>query len=147
MARPVVTHDNARTRPWAAVVSDAAAQACPAVVHPRGVPVQVQLAFYLPRPASEPKRRATAPVRKPDLDKLTRLALDAMTGLVWTDDSQVAEVIARKAFVEASGGQPRLEVVVDPLDLRDWPWAACVAPSAPLLASPSEPLNATTEAR
>lgn len=129
MVRPVVTHDNARTRPWAAVVSDAAAQASPSVAFPRGVPVQVQLAFALPRPTSEPKRRATAPVRKPDLDKLTRLVLDACTGLVWQDDSQVVEVIARKAFVEAPGGQPRVEVSVEPIDLREAPWAASIAAS------------------
>lgn len=128
MARPVVTHDNARTRPWAAVVSDAAAQACPTVAFARGVPVQVRLAFALPRPASEPKRRATAPVRKPDVDKLTRLVLDACTGLVWQDDSQVVEVIARKAFVEAEGGQPRVDVHVEAIDLGEWPWCASVAP-------------------
>ncbi len=53
--------------------------------------------------------------------------LDACTGLVWQDDSQVVEVIARKAFVEAQGGQPRVEVVVTPIDLREWPWCASVS--------------------
>lgn len=124
-----MTHDNAKTRPWAAVVSDAAAQACSSVAFPRGVPVQVQLAFSLPRPSSEPKRRPTAPVRKPDVDKLTRLVLDACTGLVWQDDSQVVEVIARKAFVEAAGGQPRVDVHVEAIDLSEWPWCASVAPA------------------
>jgi crossover junction endodeoxyribonuclease RusA len=133
MKAPVVTHDNARTRPWAAVVTDAAAQACPAVVFGRGQPVRVTCWFALPRPGSEPKRRATAPTRKPDLDKLVRLVLDAGKGIVWHDDAQVVEVIARKAYVVASGGRVGVQVGVEAVSVVEWPWCGCVfgAPGLP----------------
>lgn len=65
--------------------------------------LKVWLTFVFPRPAGHylpansrrPVRelRADAPTykaNKPDLDKLLRAALDAMTGVVWRDDSQVA---------------------------------------------------------
>ena len=52
---------------------------------------------------------------------------------------QPVEVIARKAFVEADGGQPRVDVHVEAIDLGEWPWCASVVTSevpktsAPLL--------------
>jgi len=97
--RAVVTHDNAKTRPWAALVRDAARQAAgDAIVFPRGVPVIVELAFHLPRPASLPKR-VTRHTKKPDIDKLTRAVFDALTGVVWQDDSQVYACDAYKRYV------------------------------------------------
>jgi hypothetical protein len=44
--------------------------------------------------------KATAPVspRRPDLDKACRAALDAMTGVVYVDDSQVAILSACKEY-------------------------------------------------
>lgn len=38
------------------------------------------------------------PAGKPDLDKLIRAVLDALTGLVWRDDSQVVHVEAWKLY-------------------------------------------------
>jgi crossover junction endodeoxyribonuclease RusA len=71
-------------------------------------PVKVEMNFYLPRPkghygqgrnanlvkTSSPGRPAT----KPDIDKLVRACLDAMTGLVFRDDSQVVTIVARKLY-------------------------------------------------
>ncbi len=42
-----------------------------------------------------PKGRI-APTAKPDSDKLARSACDAMTGILWNDDSQVVSVCAEK---------------------------------------------------
>lgn len=96
--RAVVTEDNARTRPWAALVRDAARQAIgEAIAFPRGVPVRLEAVFTLPRPIGLPKR-ITAPTKKPDLDKLARTVKDALTGVVWQDDSQVVELLARKRY-------------------------------------------------
>lgn len=36
-----------------------------------------------------------------DVEKLVRAVHDAMTGIVWTDDSQVVELVARKGWGEA----------------------------------------------
>ena len=37
------------------------------------------------------------PVR-PDIDKLARAVLDALTGIVWVDDDQVVELVCRKRW-------------------------------------------------
>lgn len=96
--RAVVTNDNPKTRPWAALVRDAAQQAAGATIAcPRGVPVVLGLSFVLPRPVSLPKR-VQAHTKKPDVDKLTRAVLDALTGVVWQDDSQVVDVSATKRY-------------------------------------------------
>lgn len=100
--RAVVTEANPQTRPWVALVQDAALQEGRPVLA-RTVPVAVVLEFVLPRPASLPKK-VTHHLKKPDLDKLTRAVLDALTGVVWTDDSQVAGVEARKRYPQ--DGEP-----------------------------------------
>ncbi len=75
-------------------------------------PVKVELNFYLPRPAGHygtgrnfNTLKPSAPGRpavKPDVDKLVRACLDAMTGLVFRDDSQVVTIVARKLYASDS---------------------------------------------
>lgn len=60
-------------------------------------PLRVDITFWLPRPASAPKRRVW-PDRKPDVDKLARHALDALTGTIWLDDARVCELHVRKRY-------------------------------------------------
>lgn len=55
-------------------------------------PVAVHLAFHLPRPKSHPKTKITHPVKRPDIDKLTRAVLDALTGVIYHDDSQITYI-------------------------------------------------------
>jgi len=58
------------------------------VAFPGYEPVRLGLLFVMPRAQSEPKR--TRPhTRKPDADKLTRAILDALSGTLFRDDSQV----------------------------------------------------------
>ena len=108
--RPVLTSDNKRLRPWRQAIVDACRQEL-AGRPPIEGPVAVELVFYLPRPKSAP-RRVLHPAKKPDLDKLVRAALDALTAAgAWRDDSQVVDVVARKRF---AGGvfDPAAEVGV-----------------------------------
>lgn len=60
-------------------------------------PVIVEIDFTVSRPKTAP-RRVTHPVTRPDLDKLARAVLDAMTGIVFRDDSQVVTLMSRKMF-------------------------------------------------
>lgn len=71
----------------------------------------VTVFFYFEPPASwSAKKRAAAiageikHTSKPDVDKLTRYVLDAVSdaGNVWEDDSQVDFIVARKAYAERS---------------------------------------------
>lgn len=64
-------------------------------------PVTVGCEFVLPRPASVKRKH---PHVKPDLDKLLRAVLDALTGIVYSDDSQVVGASAVKVYV--GSGEP-----------------------------------------
>jgi crossover junction endodeoxyribonuclease RusA len=113
MRFPVVTDDCKRTRPWAAIIKGAAIDALKGTVSiPLALgPVSLAVVFYMPRPKSLPKK-VTEHTKKPDLDKLVRALKDALTGIVWTDDSQVVQLQARKVYV-AEQAMPRAEIRVD----------------------------------
>src|SRR5690606_17463457 len=85
-----VVHDSKRTKPWAEAVSWAAKAALQGRSFGAS-PVMVYLDFVMPRPKGHlgtgknaGQVRAGAPgipTTKPDIDKLARLVLDALTGL------------------------------------------------------------------
>lgn len=80
-------------------------------------PVEVRATFRLPRPLGHSGARglrASAPAfpgRKPDLDKLARAALDALTGVVFLDDAQVVDLVVRKRYTDP-GQQPGVSVEI-----------------------------------
>lgn len=75
-------------------------------------PVAVRLGFVLPR---RPSVRRPVPSVKPDLDKLVRGVLDALTGAgVWGDDGQVVDLVAGKRY-ETVALRPGVAVTV-----REW---------------------------
>jgi crossover junction endodeoxyribonuclease RusA len=63
-------------------------------------PIQVELLFVMPRPRSVTREY---PCVKPDLDKLCRSVLDALTGMAYKDDSQVVSLVARKVYGPLTG--------------------------------------------
>lgn len=118
LGRAVITNANPRTKAWRTSVSDAALKARADALPIEGVGVEVFVEFYLPRPASAPKR-VTVPAKKPDVDKLLRAILDGITDAgVWRDDAQVVRVVATKAFAAGAfdplgaAGAPRADVRV-----------------------------------
>lgn len=89
--------------------------------------VHVHLEFVLPRPKSTPKRRTPPATTRPDLDKLVRAVLDAITSAgVWNDDSQVVRLDARKRLAQLDEA-PGCRIIVtaetdtQPATLDDWP--------------------------
>lgn len=64
------------------------------------VAVVVILEFRMPRPASV---KRAFPHVKPDVDKLARAVLDALTGVVFKDDSQVVSLQASKVYSDRPG--------------------------------------------
>lgn len=111
--RAILTSDNDKLKPYRAAVSKAAKDAlwdsnidCNPMAG-RHVPVALVIDFYMERPESCPKRRLLPAVR-PDLDKLLRSTLDALTEIVYEDDGQVVDVSARKYY----GDPERVEVSV-----------------------------------
>jgi crossover junction endodeoxyribonuclease RusA len=63
-------------------------------------PVNVKLVFELKKPK---KPKTHVPITRPDVDKLVRAVLDAITdtGLIWRDDSQVVRLSAEKKYARA----------------------------------------------
>ncbi len=115
--RAIVTGANPKTNPWRADVAAGVRSAIGTqIVHPTGA-VAVELRFVMPRRKSEPKRITPAHTRKPDLDKLARALCDALTGLIFTDDSQVTELLATKRTA-AIGEQPGVLIRWAPVDPR-----------------------------
>lgn len=66
--------------------------------------VSMDLEFYFNKPKSAKKRVHV--VVKPDIDKLARAILDAGTGILYGDDSQVVSLSASKRY----GGPERVEI-------------------------------------
>ena len=63
--------------------------------HARPAAVVVDVIFLLPQ-IKKPRQRY--PTGKPDIDKLSRGILDALTGIAYDDDSQVVQLNAQKVY-------------------------------------------------
>lgn len=93
-------------RPWRDSVTYAAREALPLNEDYATGPLSVSLIFWFPRPKAH--YRADGSLRDtalnwksttPDIDKLARAALDAITASgMWRDDAQVAELILSKRY-------------------------------------------------
>jgi len=76
--------------------------------HPVMGPVDVYVAFKMPRPkghlTAQGARRTRSPdhpTNRPDVDKLARATLDGLTeGGAWLDDAQVINLHARKRYAD-----------------------------------------------
>ncbi len=84
-------------------------------LRPTAGPVEVQLEFYFPVPASWPQHKRQRvisgelkPASRPDLDNLAKQVTDAMNGIVYIDDAQIVSLSARKWFSQA----PETRVIV-----------------------------------
>lgn len=109
-----VVEGNPKTKDWKAAVSIAARQAYQGDLL-RG-PLQLSLTFYRPRPGghlgknglNKSGRDNPFPITRPDTVKLTRAIEDALTGVIWKDDSQ----IVRHALAKDWGEPSRVEITV-----------------------------------
>jgi crossover junction endodeoxyribonuclease RusA len=63
-------------------------------------PVELEVMFYLERPATVTVKKRPQPTVPPDLDKLIRGVGDALTGVVYDDDSQVVRMLAWKTYAD-----------------------------------------------
>ena len=60
----------------------------------------ISLTFNILRPKSVSSKKRPEVTVKPDLDKLTRAVIDAMTGIMYDDDCQVIHILAKKQYVD-----------------------------------------------
>lgn len=119
--------DAKRLDAWRTAIADEARDAIGSAPAIDG-PVSVRVDFVMPRlrshflPANRrrpvPELRADAPVwqcGRPDVDKLSRALLDAITGVVIRDDGQVAALTARKPY-ETSSLHPGCVIRIERLE-------------------------------
>lgn len=99
--RAVLIQDKrGRLLDWRADIANAARAAAGDAYAPRGVPVVLSAIFKLQRPQSAPKR-VTSPTVKPDADKLARALFDALSSVLYADDSQVVKHSIEKCYARA----------------------------------------------
>lgn len=98
VGRGILIESSKEVGPWRERVALAAHNAMrgqPLI--PRDRAVLVNLTFFMPRPASLPKR-CIHMVKRPDIDKIARACLDALTDTCFEDDSQVTDLSIAKRY-------------------------------------------------
>jgi Holliday junction resolvase RusA-like endonuclease len=124
--RVIMVPDNERSVPWTTNVQGHALQAMHGKCVASG-PVLLVISFVLDRPKGHYRTgkhagelRPDAPAfstSKPDCTKMLRCIEDALTGIVWKDDAQVALQITSKPYAnpgETPGAQVRVYGIVIP---------------------------------
>jgi crossover junction endodeoxyribonuclease RusA len=79
----------------------------------KDTPVYVRIIFFLERPQGhynakgelKPWAIGMVPAVKPDKDKLERATLDALTGIIFDDDSRVVDGRTTKQYADARGDE------------------------------------------
>lgn len=118
--RVIITDANKKAAPWKALVSAAAREVYDGPLLTG--PLAVRMMFYFPRPKGHygtgknaGKLKASAPAehtKKPDALKLSRGTEDALTGIVWRDDSQIVCETLSKHYGEPA----RAEIIIQPYE-------------------------------
>lgn len=94
--RAIITANSPKLKPWRQEVTGAAINVM-AGREPVTSAVEICVDFFFDRPKSV-KKSVIHKTTKPDIDKLARAILDALTGVVFKDDSQVIRLSATKQF-------------------------------------------------
>lgn len=94
---------------WRKSVADKAKQAAPFGT-PTMAAVRVAITFDMPRPKDHRGAHGLKPwaigaqvTKRPDLDRLIRAVLDAITGVLIVDDAQVVYLAAAKRYADSPG--------------------------------------------
>ncbi|MDY3128682.1 MAG: RusA family crossover junction endodeoxyribonuclease [Berryella intestinalis] len=81
----------------------------------RGFPVFVRVDVYGRLPKGTPKKKTALPfVQRPDIDNIGKAVLDALNGLAWHDDSQIALLTVEKHRRERR--EPHTEITYGVID-------------------------------
>jgi Holliday junction resolvase RusA-like endonuclease len=102
-ARAIVVADNSKAlKSWEGAVRTAAQDVVGQEYFTEAVTLAID--FWFGRPKSVSAKRRPYLTTKPDLSKLVRSAEDALTGVLFRDDSQVVEIHATKRYVDGPAG-------------------------------------------
>ena len=98
-------YDPKESKEYKQTIAAQIAAQCPVYISDKAVSLEVEFVFA--RPKSIPKK-VIDHVKKPDLDNLLKAVIDAITGIVIRDDSQIVSLNARKEYGDPP--QTRLRV-------------------------------------
>ena len=117
LGRVLMTPASKKTRPWMQQVAGTALEQWEGSILTG--PVQYKMIFYFRRPKSHygtgrnaQVLKASAPefhTKKPDHVKLARAVEDALTGIIWKDDSQIYSSLITKKYTEQNS---RVEITI-----------------------------------
>lgn len=108
-----ITDANPNSRDWKTIVSQAVGDARGGQSLLSG-PLSLSLVFVVARPKGHFGKRGllpsapSHPAKRPDLLKLARAVEDALTGVVWRDDSQIVTEVLNKVY----GNPERVEISI-----------------------------------
>lgn len=112
----VIDSSGERLKSWRAAVVDAARAAYDG--EPLEGPLRVEMVFTFPRPKSHFHQRKSGPVlrddaptwhtSRPDAIKLARAVEDALSGVLWRDDAQIASSVTEKVY--GDGARARVAI-------------------------------------
>ena len=104
----LVEAQSANLKKWRKAIADACQPFYRENIHLG--PVRLEVDFFLERPKTVTQAKRPLPIVPPDLDKLIRAVGDGIgqgadtgktgDGMIWGDDSQVVELVARKFYAD-----------------------------------------------
>jgi Holliday junction resolvase RusA-like endonuclease len=96
--RAYITTTNKNLHSWRDLIR-VVAQEYAGTVHTQAI--SITATFFMPKPKSAPKKKIRM-TKRPDLDKLIRSVLDALTGTLYKDDSQVDVLCVEKRYADGT---------------------------------------------
>lgn len=108
------TYDPKESKDYKSFVRLVASKHAPAVLITEPIKLTIDVYRKIPKSFSKKKTQEALegtlrPTTKPDIDNLAKGIKDGLSKVLWHDDSQVYELIARKWYSD----NPRAEVVVE----------------------------------
>ena len=91
---------NPALRAWREAIATEARKVAPPVLIEGACQVSCYFQFVAPKSR---KKQGMTMYSRPDLDKLLRAVLDACTGVIWKDDSQVCILRGQKVYLDPPG--------------------------------------------
>lgn len=111
----VITDDNPNSRAWKTQVKDAAKSVYKGPLLEG--PIEIVMQFVFLRPLSHRGKKGLKPsaprnhVTKPDVLKLARSVEDALTGVIYRDDSQIVhEVLTKTYAIDGEGASAHVTI-------------------------------------
>ena len=106
-------YDPAKSRNYKSLVQAEALRVRPATPLTGPVTLVIEIYKQVPKSFSKAKRSQAElgllrPTTKPDISNILKGIEDALTGIIWLDDSQIVRLVASKAY----SYHPRVEVQI-----------------------------------